>query len=710
MVRRRRLVLAAWAVLLVACAAAYPFLRAHLRAPDYGVGGAESTRAERLVDRHFGALGAEQDLIVFRSGRHVVTDPAYRAVVDRTVRAARGVSGVGTVTGPFGDRASHRISPDRHVAIAVAGLRGDAAARAAHADDLRSAVRGADGTRVRAYVTGYSPIANDLGTVEEADAGRAESIGIPVAFVVLVFALGALVAALVPLATAGAGLLLAFGVLAAICVPLHVDAFMTTIVAMIGTGIGIDYSLFIVSRFREELARGAGTADAAGTAIATSGRTVMFSGVIVMIALCSLFVVDAPIFREIALGVLVVVLCTLAVALTLLPALLGVLGPRVNAGALPARLRPAETRPGRAAGGWARWARTVMRRPVTCGVLAGALLVLAALPVGAMRYGIDLGTSSLSATPAGKGQRALTRSFGPGLLAPTRAVVTGPDDRPLGADGRARAARLERSLRADSRVAAVAARTAGGRVLIEVVPSVAIDSTAATGLVRGIREDAAAHGGGPDGSRVLVGGTTAQFVDLNAETSAMFPVVLALVLGASLVLLLPVFRSVVLPVKAVAMNLLATAAALGCTVAVFQLGHGAGLLGFTSTGFLQVYVPMTVFALLFGMSMDYEVFLIGRMAEERHAGRDNTAAVAGGIAHTARPISAAALIMVVVFGSFVTADVLELKEFGFALAVAVALDATLVRLVLVPAFMRLLGARNWWLPRRLDRRLPRAGA
>ena len=706
MVRRRRWVLAVWAVLLLACAAAYPFLQAHLRAPDYGVGGAESTRARHLVDRHFGALGGEQDMIVFRSRDHVVTDAEYRAVVGRTVRAARRVPGIASVIRPSGHGSADRISRDRRVAVAVVGLRGDAGARAAHAEDLQAAVRRAAGPDVRAYLTGYSPIANDLGAVEEADAGRAESIGIPVAFVVLLFALGALVAALVPLAAAGAGLLLAFGMLAAICVPLHVDAFMTTIVAMIGTGLGIDYSLFVVSRFREELTRRSDTAEAVGAAIATSGRTVIFSGVIVVIALCSLFVVDAPIFREIALGVLVVVACTLAVALTLLPALLGVLGARVNAGALPARLRPADTRTGRAEGGWARWARTVMRRPVVCGLLAGGVLVLAALPVGGMRYGIDLGTSSLRATPAGMGQQALTRSFGPGLLAPTRVVVTGRADRPLDAAGRARAASLARRLRADTRVTAVAARSAGGRVLLDVVPSVAIDSSAATRLVRDIRDDAAARAGGPDRSQVLVGGTTAQFVDLSAETSAKFPVVLVLVLGASLLLLLPVFRSAVLPVKAVAMNLLATAAALGCAVAVFQLGHGADLLGFTSTGFLQVYVPMTVFALLFGMSMDYEVFLIGRMAEERRAGRGDTAAVAAGIAHTARPISAAAAIMVVVFGSFVTADVLELKEFGFALAVAVALDATLVRLVLVPAFMRLLGARNWWLPRWLDRRLP----
>lgn len=714
--RHRRLVLAVWLVVLLGCVASYPYLQSRLRAPDYGVNGADSTQVTRLLQRHFSAQGAEQDVIVFHSRAREVTDPGYRTVVDRALRAARHSAGTGLVVGPFDRQAHDQISGDRHAAIAVVGMHGDAAQRAAHAADLQAAVRATGGASVTARLTGYSPMANDLGDVEGTDAERAESIGIPVALGVLLLALGAFVAALLPLLLAGAGLLLAFGALAALTLVFGFDAFVTTIVTMIGTGIGIDYSLFIVSRFREELARRGvidrhdreAVAASVGVAVATSGRTVTFSGGIVMISLCSLFVVNAPIFREIAIGVFVVVACTLAVALTLLPAILAALGPWVNRGGLPARMQPADTRPdGAGHGAWARWAHAVMRHPVPAAVFAAAVLIVVALPVTGVRYGIDLGTSSLGATPSGAAQRVLARSFSPGVLSPIQITVTGSGDTALDATGRERAGRLGRTLAADRRVAAVSPTPGDGRILLNIVPVVPIDSTAAADLVRYVRGDVAPRIAAHGGPRVLVGGATAEFVDLSQETSAKFPVVLALVLGLSLLFLLVVFRSLVVPVKAVLMNLLATGAALGGAVAVFQWGYGADLLGFTGVGFVQVYLPITVFALLFGLSMDYEVFLLGRMRESWGRTRDNRAAVATGIEHTARPIAAAAAIMVVVFGSFLTADVLELKEFGFALAVAIALDATLVRLVAVPALMRLLGAGNWWLPTFLARRLPR---
>jgi RND superfamily putative drug exporter len=286
-------------------------------------------------------------------------------------------------------------------------------------------------------------------------------------------------------------------------------------------------------------------------------------------------------------------------------------------------------------------------------------------------------------------------------------VVTGPGGAALDSAGQRNAAQVAALIGKDERVAGVEAVPGSGRVLINAVPAVPIDSTEATGLVKDIRHDIAPRAAA--GQEVLVGGATATFVDLSEETTGKLPYVMALVLGLSLLFLLLVFRSVALPIKAVAMNLLVTAAAVGLTVAVFQHGHGEGLLGFHSTGFLQVYLPITVFVLLFGLSMDYEVFLIRRMKEAWEDGHDNAAAVATGIEHTARPIAAAAAIMVAVFGGFLTAGVLELKEFGLSLSVAIALDATLVRLVLVPALMRLFGDWNWWLPGRLGGRLPRVG-
>jgi RND superfamily putative drug exporter len=480
---------------------------------------------------------------------------------------------------------------------------------------------------------------------------------------------------------------------------------------MIGIGVGSDYSLFVVSRFREELTRRGvrrrgdlddaerveAIADAVGVAITTSGRTVIMSGVLVAISMCSMFVVNSPVFHEISIGVVAVVVCTFAAALTLLPAVLAALGPRVNAGSLPERWRPSEMRANPAAGGgWARWAHAVMRRPVLLGLAAAAVLVVLAVPLGGLRYGIDLGTTSLGDKPAAQAQRVLDRSFGPGVVSPVQIVVTGAHERSLDTAGRDRTTRLIAALRAQPEIAAVDARNAHGRTLITAVPTVPIDSHAATDLVRHIRSDlvpAAGHG-----VEVSVGGATAQFVDLGNETTRKVPWILSMVLGLSFCFLLVTFCSLVLPLKAVAMNLLSTAAAIGLTIAAFQWGWGEHTLGFHSVGFLQVYLPITVFVLLFGLSMDYEVFLVRRMRETWLAERDNSMAVANGIEHTARPISAAAAIMVAVFGSFTVAHVLELKEFGLALSAAIALDATLVRLVLVPAFMRLLGKWNWWLP------------
>jgi RND superfamily putative drug exporter len=716
MAEHRRLVITTWIVVLIACAVSFPFLFKQLKAPNYGVDGAQSTRAAELVQRYFAGQGDEQDVIVFDSAGGRITDPGRKAAVEKVVAQARREKGVVTVIGPFDPQAKGQVSPDGRAALAVVGLKGGAGRLPTRAADLQDAIHKAGGDGVAAYLTGYSPITNDQTAVESADSERAESVGMPIAFIVMVVAFGAVAAAVLPMLLSMAGLVLTFGVIYLLSFGFHFDAFLLTIVTMIGTGIGIDYAMFVVSRFREEMARrgvtrggerrSAEIAEAAGAAVATSGRTVLFSGVVVAISVCSLYMMDAPVFREISTGVLISVICTLAAALTLLPAVLAVLGPRVGAGALPERWRPADVRAGAHVerGVWARWAHLVMRRPVVFGLVAAAILVAAALPVTGLKYGIDLGTASLDGRPTAKAQAVLDRSFSAGAVSPVQVVVTGPDGAALDAAGRQNAARLAAAIRRDHRIADVETVPGSGRVLINAVPSVPIDSTKATGLVKDIRHDLAPRAAG---QQVLVGGATATFVDLSKETTGKLPYVMALVLGLSLLFLLAVFRSVALPIKAVAMNLLVTAAAVGLTVAVFQHGHGEGLLGFTSTGFLQVYLPITVFVLLFGLSMDYEVFLIRRMREAWDDGHDNAAAVATGIEHTARPIAAAAAIMVAVFGGFLTAGILELKEFGLSLAVAIALDATLVRLVLVPALMRLLGDWNWWLPGRIGRRLPR---
>jgi RND superfamily putative drug exporter len=717
--RRHRTVLAVWLVLFLGCAALYPSLQHALGAPNYGIDGAESSRAAQLLEQRFAAHGAEQDVIVFSAPARAAEEPAFRSVVGRALAIARRQSYVRGIAGPYDPHARGRIARDGHAAIALVGISGDARQLVNRTERLQHDVAAVQGSGVHVWLTGYSPIASDITAVEHDDVERAETIGLPVALLILLLALGALVAALIPIVLAISGLVLTFGVLALLSHALTFDSSLTTVVTMIGVGIGIDYSLFIVSRFREELALGrrraqadTGTGDSAGkgddelveeaigAAIASSGKTVLVSGVIVALALSTLVVIRAPVFRELALGAFTVVSCTVISALTLLPAILAMLGPRINAVSLPARMQPADTRGENAGtGGWARWARAMMRRPIGAVAISGLVLILAATPVSKLQTGIDFGIASLAGTPSGKGADVLGRSFGAGALAPIEVVVNDPG----GAKGRVASstAALARELRRDrTDVAGLSLTASSDAQLLTVAPASAVDSSRAEHLVRYIRDTLAPPLRASGGPEIVVGGASAKIVDLSNETRAKFPLVLALILTLSLLFLIVAFRSVVLPVKAVMMNLLATAATVGVLVLVFQEGHGAGLLDFTSTGYIQVYLPLSVFALLFGLSMDYEVFLIRRMQETWRATHDNQRAVATGLAHTARPISAAAAIMVAVFGSFVTANVLELKEYGFGLAFAIALDATVIRLVLVPALMRLFGHWNWWLPTR----------
>lgn len=719
MVRHRRAVIGVWVLLLVASAALYPSLQHALGAPNYLVAGSQSARVERLVEKRFPEVGTEDDALVFQSHSRTTADPVYShfiASLIATLKHARGVKGI---LGPYDEESIGQISSDEHAAVAAVALTGDAQQRFENAARLQSIVQHAartGGAGVQAWLTGYSPVTKDLVHVQTKDIERAEAIGLPVALVMLLIALGSLFAALVPLSLAGVGLLLTYGMLAIVIKFSHFDNFLISIVAMVGVGIGIDYALIIVSRFREELARRplggvdeeAQVADAVGVAIATAGRTILFSGVICGLAIMSMLVLRAAVFREITVGVVAVVICTLLAALTLLPAVLGMLGARIDRGALPPRWQPASARvhDPEHPGGWARWALTMMRHPFPAIFIAVAILLIAAVPMLGLNYGLNLGVFAVSEAPSGKGEQVLSHNFAPGAVSPARIVITGGTSGANGTDAQAAKA-LTETLEKDPRVAGVGERRSAAGSLLNVITSVAVDSNSANQLIRHIRNDLAPPLHARFGATVLTGGATGIMVDLAHETEVRFPLVLALILGLSLIFLLIVFRSPLLAFKAILMNLLATGAMLGIVVWVFQDGHGEHLFNFTSTGFIQCFVPLTVFALVYGLSMDYEVFLIRRIQEEWKRTHDNRLSVATGVEHTARPIAAAAAIMVAVFGSFVTANLLELKQLGFAVAVGIAIDATLIRLVLVPALMRVFGTWNWWMPAWLDRILPK---
>ncbi|WP_069165555.1 MMPL family transporter [Nocardia altamirensis] len=701
MAKHRKVVLGVWLLLVVICGAAYPALHGRLGTPDYSVPGSESVEVDRLVAEHFSQFGTEQDVIVFHSTRETVDAPDYRAAVDRALDVAKQTKGVAGAVGPFQGNAA-QISADRRTAFAVVGVDGDISARVQVVRELREALAVGSTDDIKVMLSGYAPIQADLMDIETADMQRAEAVGLPVATVLLVLALGAMVAALLPITVTAAGIAVAIGILFGLTSFLAFDSMVLSIATMIATGTAIDYAMFIVSRFNEELTRRGvrnrkdrtAIAEAVGTAMDTTGRTVLASGLIVMISLCSLAVVGLPMLNGIAIGVIAAVVSTMGAAFTLLPALLATLGPAVNRGAVPERMRPAEVRTTTASSGWARWAHTVMARPVLFGAVGVALLLLAATPLTGLRYGVDMGLNSLGDRPSGQAIALVEQNFTPGLLGPIEVVATGAEAAPLSGNARDEADRFLAELSRDPRIAAVLPQYADGRMFAAVIPKTTFGSTAATDLVSDIRSRASGLGD----AEIRVGGTSALFVDVSHRIVSRFPVLIALVLAVSLIFLVVAFRSIVLALKAILLNLLATGAALGITIAVFQTGIGEGLLGFQSTGFLQIYLPMLVFAVLFGLSMDYEVFLIRRMKEHWDANHDNAPAVADGLQRTARPITAAAAIMVAVFASFVTADVLELKQVGFALAVAIAIDAILVRLILVPAFMRLFGRWNWWLP------------
>lgn len=736
---------------MVAAIISYPHLISSLVASDYSVTGSDSQTVAQLIETDFVAAGAEQDVIVFDSETSKISDAGYLEVVNRVLASVRDMPGVASLLGPTDPGAQGQVSADGHAALASLGLSGNDRERGDRARDLQDAVAAAAGEGpVEAYLTGYSPSANDLTDVENADVERAESFGIPVAFIVLLLALGALAAAFVPLLVALVSLIATFGILSGLTLMTTFDAFLLSIVTMIGVGVAIDYSLFVLSRFREELVRAqaGGEADpvarAVGLAMTTSGRTIAFSGTIVMISLFSLFVVSSPLFHGIAEGAVLVVAVALVTAWTMLPALLAAIGDRVNQWALPRRFQPAELQEGGSerVSGWARWARTVLAHPWLA-IPAAAILILFATPLLGVKLGIDLGLAAVSDTPSGKGELILTRSFTPGVLSPVQVLTSHQGSGELSSEDLTVIDQFTTSVSQDERVAEVFSITTllkqsvgevstqaldrlesdpamntlvaqtvntgsgSNRTIITIITNDAIDSARSTDLVEDLRQDVIPSFTALSGPQMLVGGTTSQFVDLSDETLAKLPVVMTLVLSLSFIYLLVVFRAVLIPIKAVLMNLLATGASLGLVIWVFQDGHLEGLFGFTSVGFIQTYLPIMVFAVLFGLSMDYEVFLIRRMQEEWLLTQDNDDAVVAGIAHTARPIVAAAAIMAAVFGCFLVADVLELKQFGFALAMAVILDATVVRLLLVPAVMKMAGKANWWLPKFLDRLLPR---
>ena len=692
---RRWLVVGLWVLGLIAVTVVSQMVGSRF-ANRFGSGNSESARAQALLARHFPAASGDLAQVVFHT-TGAIGAPANRAAVQSLVATLARDTDVRSVTSPFSPRGRVQISGNGHTAFATVQF--DAISsnlpKASVTTVINQSLAAArPGFEVQ---LGGAPI--DL--VEFAVPGSSEGIGIGAAMLILVVAFGSVVAMGLPITIALFGIGAGFGVLDLISHRVNTPTFAPELAAMIGIGVGIDYALFIVTRYRSEL-KHREPEEAVEVALNTSGRAVMFAGCTVVISLLGLLLMGQPFVIGLALGAIAAVLLVMLGTVTLLPALLGFAGHAINRLRVPF-LHKAE-RPGRHTLSY-RWSRVVQRHPWSAGVVALTLLVVLAVPLFSMRLAFTDDSNAPVTLTTRKAYDLLSAGFGPGSNGPLIVAVTLPPG------GQADAARLAGAIRTSAGVAFVTPPRIspdGSTAVIIAIPGSAPEAAATTDLVQHLRRVVIPSALTGTGARALVGGQTAGGIDASTALSHRLPLVIGVVVGLSFLLLMMVFRSVAVPVKAAVMNLLSIGAAYGVVVAVFQWGWLGSVVGIGKTGPIDPWVPLFLFTILFGLSMDYEVFLLSRIREEWLSHHDNATAVADGLAATARVITAAAAIMICVFGSFVINDPLRvLKLFGLGLATAVFVDATLVRMVLVPSTMELLGGANWWLPPWLDRLLPK---
>ena len=716
-----------WAVVLLGAAAiTVMYLGGALSNEQSFTNDPESARATALINQTFPGNEQTRELVILRSAELTVDDPQFRdrvqAVTSRVMQLGPDVvlGGIDYTT----DASPVLISADRHAALlvftmakavgkatddaealAAAAREGAASTSAAATPGSPAALTTGDSAGFEVLVTGEASINNDFGATAESDLRTGEIFGVGIALVILVLVFGAVVTAAVPLIMALAAILLAMGITALLGQVMDLSFFITNMITMIGLAMGTDYSLFVVSRYREERAAGRDKVEAITRAGSTATRSVVFSAMAVILALGGLFLVPSTLFHSMALGAIIAVFTALLAALTLLPALLGALGDRVNALRVPF-LHKTGGAAGRTGGFWDRLTNGVMRRPVVSLIVAGGALALMA----GLYFSIDLGSAGVDTLPTDmasrQGFQVLESDFPGASIQPVEITIAADAASPAVAQG---IKNLQDILAGDGAFMGAGSTRVSPNGELTVLSLVVLgqpNGKAAQAAVRTLRADylpAAFTGTGlAAGTDVLTTGQTSLVIDyldtINGATGWVF----LFVLGLSFVLLLVVFRSIIVPLKAILMNLLSVGAAYGLMVAVFQKGWGADLLGLQKVDFVEAWVPLFLFAVLFGTSMDYHVFLLSRIRERFDQTGDNRESVAFGLRRTGGIITGAALIMVAVFGGFAAGDLVMFQQLGFGLAVAVLLDATVVRCVLVPAAMRLLGVANWWFPRWLD--------
>ena len=677
-----KVVVIAWVVIAVVFGIFAPRVEHALSGAGWEATGSESVAARQAIDKNFDGLSSSALMVVVHSNQETIKDPAFKAAVAKSSRILAADPNVTTVVAP---QPGVSISRDGHTAIIQAGAGADSNTMVRSADDLKESLTAAEGAGVSVSLTGASGMWSDFNEANRSAMMKSELISWPVTLIILLFAFGSLVAAGLPLMLTILGLVASAGSLYLGTQVLDISIWAMNFALMFALALGIDYALFIVMRFRGALFGSELTPeDAVAETMDTAGKAVLFSGITVLISLTAVMLVPSPAFRSMALGIMVSVAFILAATLTLLPAVLGKLGPRVDKLALP-WVHSGEHRSPR----FAAWAERLWKRPLAYGAVALAILVALTIPV----FSLQTGMPSIKVVPVDDGSRIgyaqVQDAFGPGAPGALQIITSQNDAAAAGA--------LAKS---DPGVAAVMAPMSGGsdKALIQVIPADDPSDKAVGATVDRLRDSL------PAGS--MVGGAVAENHDLESLLSAKTPIVIGVIMVLGFILLLVALQAPIIAAVGVLISLLATGAAFGAAKLIFQDGIGSGLLGFESQGFLDAWGPVFFFAMIFAISMDYTVFLLSSAKEHWDHSHDAHEAMVGGLAHSGRVIFAAAGVMVAVFFTFALSGPLPPKEMGIILGVAVLLDAFLVRLVLLPVILRLLGKWAWWLPSPLRKILP----
>ena len=696
---RRRTVLVLWILALIGITVLAQVVGTRFQ-NKFTAGSTESQQAADLLSARFPAKAGDTADVVFHTTTPIA---ANEAAINRVVASLRPLAHVVSVTTPFSPAGAHQIA--RNGNIAYAEVQFDDITSNLQPGTINAVIHTAKAAQRPGFqveLGGYP-----ISSVAKISPGASEGIGITAAIIIMLLAFGSVVAMGLPIITALLGLGIGVALLELVTHFLVVPNFSPEMAAMIGIGVGIDYALFIVTRYRQGIFEGRDPRNAVVMSLMTSGRSVLFAGSTVVISLFGLFLIGQPYMIGLATACIAAVLMVLIAALTLLPALLGFSGNAIDKLHLPGLLQSGGPPPEN--GFWHRWSRFVQRRAWLTGSLVLLVLLLLALPIFSMRLAFTDSSNDPTSQTTRQAYDLLAQGFGAGFNGPLIVAVDmhGPSDR-------ATVAKLDSALRAGVPDVAFVAppqfNTSDTGAVIAVVPSTSPQSAQTETLVQTLRSDVIPPVVGGTDVHALVGGQTAGGIDAANFLGSRLFLVIGAVLVLSFLLLMTVFRSVVLPLKAVIMNLLSVGAAYGVMTAVFQWGWAGSVIGIGEKGPIDPWIPVTMFTILFGLSMDYEVFLLSRIREEWLRTGDNSQSVADGLAVTGRIITAAAAIMFCVFASFVINDPLHiLKVFGLGLAVAVLIDATLVRMVLVPSIMEVLGPVNWWMPRWMQRTIPKIG-